>query len=618
MYRYGYLKVAAATPAITIGNPIENAKQITKQLNTMKAAITVFPELTLTGYSLSDLFYQESIIDDAKKALRYVLDQSTYQGVYILGLPLNVYGILYNCAVVCQKGAVLGVIPKHYLPNDHEFYEKRWFHSGLNTEIKSIDLFNQKVPFGYLLFQESAKHITFGVEICQDLWATYSPGDDMSLNGANLIFNLSASSEHVGKRLSRRTVVSDHSRKQMSAYIYTSCGSFESTSEVLFSNHKLIASQGTILKESASFDLNANEIVADIDVTSINYHKRQNSTYRDFHMKEVKSYQFISVDIASVESYQFETPLNKLPFLPETDQEKHLKFANDLQVHALAKRLMSLPKASNKIILGISGGLDSTLALIVSHQAMVLLGRDPKDIIAVTMPSKVTSEKTQAFALKLMEHLHVTGLEIPIKSSVDLHLKALDHETIDVTYENTQARIRTLFLMNLANKYHGIVLGTGDLSEIALGFMTYNGDHMSMYNINSGLPKTWIRALMTYHGHHTHPCLKDVFDGILAMPVTPELLEEQDTEAFIGQYDINDFILYHHIEHGADEPKIEWLIEQTFGLKPDESQTYVNRFFNRFYTQQFKRQTMPEGPKILNISLSPRGEYRMPSDIKRK
>lgn len=618
MYRYGYLKVAAATPAITIGNPNINAKEIIRQLNQMNAAITVFPELTLTGYSLSDLFYQETIIDEAKQALKHVLLHTTYQGVYILGLPLNVYGILYNCAVVCQKGKVLGIIPKHYLPNDHEFYEKRWFHSGLDTEIKSIELFDKNVPFGYLLFQDATKHITFGVEICQDLWATYSPGDDMSLNGANLIFNLSASTEHVGKRLTRRTVVADHSRKQMSAYVYTSCGSFESTSEVLFSNHKIIASQGTILKESASFDLNANEIVADIDMTSINYHKRQNSTYRDFHMKEVKSYQFISIDVASVDDYMFETPLNRLPFLPVKAQEKHLKFANDLQVHALAKRLMSLPEKANKIIIGVSGGLDSTLALIVSHQAMTLLNRDPKDIIAVTMPSKITSEKTQSFALKLMEHLNVTALQIPIKSSVDLHLKELDHDTIDITYENTQARIRTLFLMNLANKYNGFVLGTGDLSEIALGFMTYNGDQMSMYNINSGLPKTWVRALIKYHSIHTQPCLKDIFEAIIDMPVTPELLEEQDTEAFIGEYDINDFILYHHIEHGADEPKIQWLIEKTFKRSPKECQTYVDRFFNRFYTQQFKRQTMPEGPKILNISLSPRGEYRMPSDIKRK
>jgi NAD+ synthase (glutamine-hydrolysing) len=618
MFKHGMLKVAAATPKIVIGDPTENAKRITNLLNHSQAAITVFPELTITGYSLSDLFYQESVIKEAMDGLDTILKQATYPGVYILGIPLNVYGILYNCAVVCQKGQVLGVVPKHYLPNDHEFYEKRWFHTGLNTEIKHIKLFGIDVPFGYLLFQEQQKNITFGVEICQDLWATYSPGDDMSLNGANLIFNLSASSEHVGKRLLRRNVVCDHSRKQMSAYVYCSCGQFESTSEVLFSNHKIIAAQGLMIKESSSFDLTENMLIADIDITSINYHKRQNSTYRDFHMKEVKSYQYIDVLIEDHDDYIFEDEINTLPFLPTSNHDKDLKFANDLQVHALAKRLESLPPDVNKIVLGVSGGLDSSLALLVSHQAMKLLNRDPKDIIAVTMPSEVTSSKTQAYAAKLMEHLKVKSLTIPIKNAVDLHLKDLDHESIDVTYENTQARIRTLFLMNLSNKHQGFVLGTGDLSEIAMGFMTYNGDQMSMYNVNAGLPKTWVRALIDYHGRITYPCLKDVLKDILDLPVSPELLEDQKTEDFIGRYDINDFILYHHIQNGAYEDKIEWLIQKAFKLSKKEAQIYVKRFFKRFYTQQFKRQTMPEGPKILNISLSPRGEYRMPSDIKRK
>lgn len=618
MYKHGILKVAAATPNIIVGNPTFNAERIIEVLNSMQAAITVFPELSVTGYSMSDLFYQESVIKDALDALQRILKETTYQGVYILGMPLNVYGILYNCAVICQRGQILGVVPKHYLPNDHEFYEKRWFHSGLNTEIKSIRLFDDVVPFGYLLFEERKKSVIFGVEICQDLWATYSPGDDMSLNGANLIFNLSASSEHVGKRRLRENVVCDHSRKQMSAYVYASCGQFESTSEVLFSNQKIIARQGELIKSSSSFDLEANTLVADIDITAINYHKRQSSTYRDFHMKEVKSYQSIDFIIDEVDRFVFEDALPTHPFIPSQDQEEALAFANNLQVHALAKRISTLPDDANKIVIGLSGGLDSTLALLVSHQAMKLLNRDPKNIIAVTMPSEVTSSLTQGFAAKLMEHLNVTGLIKPIKDAVDLHLKNLNHTEVDVTYENTQARIRTLFLMNLANKYQGFVLGTGDLSEIAMGFMTYNGDQMSMYNINAGLPKTWVRALIGYHAKATYPCLSDVLKGILDMPISPELLQDQKTEDFIGRYDINDFILYHHLENGGYEAKIEWLITEAFALSTDDAKLYVKRFFKRFYTQQFKRQTMPEGPKILNISLSPRGEYRMPSDVRRK
>ena len=618
MYKNGYIKVCAATPQIRCASPKDNANKIIEVLNQSHAAITVFPELTITGYSASDLFYQASVILEAKQALKHILESTTYQGVYILGLPLDILGILYNCAVVCQQQNVLGIIPKHYLPNDHEFYEKRWFHSGLDTEIKSIDLFGKNIPFGYILFENRDKHVTFGVEVCQDLWATYSPSDDMSLSGANMIFNLSASSEHVGKRALRQTVVKDHSRKQMSAYIYTSCGGFESTSEVLFSNHKMIAATGNLLAESQSFALESNTLYADIDLTAIMYHKRQNSTYRDCHMKEVKDYQRVPVVIFEKADYQFEKPLSKTPFIPEKDVDEHLAFANHLQVYALAERIKSLPENHQKVIIGISGGLDSTLALLVAKQAFTLLKKSSKDIIAVTMPTNITSEKTKSYATMLMDALDVTALEIPIQDSVDLHLEQLKHSKVDVTYENTQARIRTLFLMNLANKHQGIVLGTGDLSEIALGFMTYNGDQMSMYGINSGLPKTWIKALVQYHATHTFHDIKDLLMSILETPISPELLKNQETEKFIGKYVVNDFILYHHLENGADQEKMIWLVQTAFVFSFEQAKTYVDRFFQRFYTQQFKRQAMPEGPKILNISLSPRGEYRMPSDIKRK
>lgn len=618
MYKHGYIKVAAVTPKISVGDIELNKLEILKVLNRSRASLTVFPELTVTGYSASDLFYQGSFIDQALKAIAYIIEHTTYQGVYMIGAPLDIYGVLYNCALVIQKEHILGVIPKHYLPNHHEFYEKRWFHSGKDSQLNEIDLFNKKVPFGYLLFEDIDKHIRFGVEVCQDLWATYAPSDDMSLAGANLIFNLSASSEYVGKQSLRRHAVLDHSRKQMAAYVYTTSGHYESSSEIVFSSHKVIASLGELVAESQAFTDEETHLYADIDVMGINYQKRQDSTYRDMHLKNENKYQYIKIDINETNEYKFEHVLNQTPFISTYNTEEDIKVANHLQIFALIKRLESIPKSANKIIIGISGGLDSALALLVSHQAMIYLKRDPRDIIAVTMPAQVTSNKSKSAALELMDKLKVTSIEIPISKAVDLHLESIEHKDKDVTYENTQARMRTMILMNLANKHGGFVLGTGDLSEIALGWMTYNGDQMSMYAINTGLPKTWVKLLIDYHAKHDYKHISNVLNHILKAPITPELKVDQDTEITIGRYDINDFILFHHLINGADESKIKWLIREAFKLDDHETETYVNRFFKRFYTQQFKRQTLPEGPKILGISLSPRGEYRMPSDVKRK
>lgn len=618
MYKHGYIKVAAVTPKISVGDIEFNKKQITKVLDKSKASLTVFPELTVTGYSSSDLFYQGSFIKEALDAIKYIKEHTTYEGIYMLGAPLDIYGVLYNCAIVIQKHKILGVVPKHYLPNHHEFYEKRWFHSGKDSVLTEIDLFNQKVPFGYLIFEDIDKHIRFGLEICQDLWATYSPSDDMSLAGANIIFNLSASSEYVGKQSLRRHAVLDHSRKQMAAYIYTSSGHYESSSEIVYSSHKVVASLGELVAESHAFTDEETHLYADIDVMGINYQKRQDSTYRDMHLKNENKYQYINIDVSESKNYTFEKSLNQTPFISPYNLEEDIKVANHLQIFALIKRLESIPKSANKIILGISGGLDSALALLVSHQAMIYLKRDPKDIIAVTMPAFVTSKKSKSYALELMDKLGVTSIEIPISEAVDLHLESIDHKDKDVTYENTQARMRTMILMNLANKHGGFVLGTGDLSEIALGWMTYNGDQMSMYAINAGLPKTWVKLLIDFHAKNEYKHIAKVLNHILEAPITPELKEDQDTEITIGRYDINDFMLYHHLINGAGEDKITWLVKEAFKLDNEALKTYVNRFFKRFYTQQFKRQTLPEGPKILGISLSPRGEYRMPSDVKRK
>jgi NAD+ synthase (glutamine-hydrolysing) len=597
MFKYGLIKVAAATPKISVGDIQHNKKEILSILKETKSSV---------------------IISEAKQALKEIMDETTYKGIFIIGAPLDLYGILYNCAVVIKQKKVIGVIPKHYLPNYHEFYEKRWFHTGYKTTMKNIKLFGEQVPFGYLIFEDADQNIRIGVEVCQDLWAAYSPSDDMSLAGANMFFNLSASPERVGKLEVRRNLVLDHSRKQMAAYIYTSSGHFESSSEVVFSGHKLIANQGSMVAEDKAFSMDSSVLTADIDISAINYQKRQDSTYRDMHMMIQNQYQFVPVKFEESETFEFEHKISQKPFIPEQNINEEIELANNLQVFALIKRLESLPESSNKIVIGVSGGLDSALALLVSHQAMKKLGRDTKDIIAVTMPAQATSKQSKSAAIKLMDGLDVTKLEIPIAKSVDLHLKSISHIEKDVTYENAQARMRTMVLMDLANKYGGFVLGTGDLSEIALGWMTYNGDQMSMYAVNAGLPKTWVQLLIGYHANNLYTNIGETLNKILQAPITPELLENQDTEKSIGRYDVNDFILFHHLEHGADEEKIEFLIRNAFDFSKEEANHYVKRFFKRFYSQQFKRQTLPEGPKILGISLSPRGQYRMPSDVKRK
>lgn len=617
MYKKGFLKVAAVTPDIIVGDTLHNRQSITKSLDQLDVSIAVYPELCITGYSASDMFYQPAFLQEALDALAHIMNQTTYQGIYILGMPLDIYGALYNTGVVVQKGKILGVVPKYYIPNHHEFYEKRWFHSGLDTNMSTIEILNQQVPFGAMMFIEQEKHIRFGVEVCQDLWATYSPSDDMSIAGANLIFNLSASSEYVTKPNLRRHTVLDHSRKQMGAYVYTSTGTFESTSEVPYSPHQMIAVQGEMVREYMEYKMQEHTLVADIDIEGINFLKRQDSTYRDMHFKHQQTYQMINIHLDETSHYTFDQPLNPLPFIPLENRDEAIFQAMKLQVLSLVKRIDSMPESAKNVVVGISGGLDSTLALLCAHQAVLTLNRDPKSIIAVTMPSDVTSNQTYTRALQMMKTLGVTLLDLPIKDMLNQHLKELNHETIDVTYENSQARIRTLNLMNLANKYQGFVLGTGDLSEIALGFMTYNGDHMSMYAINSGLPKTWIRLLVDYYGTSIYPELKETLQEVIDAPVTPELKENQDSEDFIGRYDMNDFMLYHHLVQGADEDKMKFLLFHAYGLQSDESETYVQRFFTRFYQSQFKRQTMPEGPKLLNFSLSPRGEYRMPSDVKR-
>lgn len=616
MTKNGYIKASLVSPRISIGNPLKNVDTILNILNHSQSAITLFPELSITGYTSGDLFFQEEYLNQALEALNKIIDGTTYKGVFILGMPLKVQDVLFNCAVVIEGKTIKGVIPKYFLPNSKEFYEKRWFQSGFQAHFNKVKLLNQEVPFGKMIFKDEKNDITFGVEICQDMWAIQTPGDELSLAGAHMIFNLSASTESVFKPETRKYAVLDQSRKHVGAYLYTSSGSTESTADLIFSSHKLVASLGELIDESTLIH-DQDILTADINIEAIRYQRRIDSTFRDEQIYQHQSIPKISVHFDVPDTYRFEKPLNPYPFLPESHDMHSLKLANEIQVRGLIKKLEHMPKS--KIVIGVSGGLDSALALLVAHQAMKRLNRDLKDIIAVTLPSKVTKNDTLSDALNLMHKLDVTALEIPIYEQVKLHLQSINHQgDLDITYENAQARIRTLILMDLANQHHGFVLGTGDMSEIALGWMTFNGDQMSMYGVNSGVTKTWVQTLIKYHLNHDYKALKDTLERIVERPISPELKDDQKTEDVVGRYDINDFILYHHLVSGANEAKCGWLVQEAFNLTEAAALVYANRFFDRFYNQQFKRQPMPEGPKVLKVSLSPRGELRLPSEIKRK
>lgn len=615
MYKNGFVKVMAATPKIIVGDITNNQNEILKILNNTKAAFVVFPELAITGYSASDLFYQTDFLNKALQALENILKNNTHQGLSVIGMPLDINGGLFNVGVVIQKNNILGVVPKYFLPNNQEFLEKRWFIPATDIKIKVVNILNQSVPFGNIIFKEKSKDINLGIEICQDLWSIKSPSDDLAMAGANIILNLSASTEIINKEERRRIAVLDHSRKQMAAYVYTTTGIYESSSEALFSSHKLIAELGQLIIEGDPISYEASSIEADININKINYQRRQDSNYRDSIFKNEFEYQEVEFNLETTTNFAFTNEVNKLPFVPN---ERGLKKVYDILVASLVKKILSLPENNRKITIGISGGLDSTHALIIAKAAFAKLNLPFNHIYPVIMPSSISSKQSSNDAIALINGLGLKEEVINIEEILNKHLDDINHNEKDVTYENAQARIRTLILMNLANKYKGFVLGTGDLSEIALGFMTYNGDQMSMYAINAGLPKTLIQKLVLYYANNELIHLKDVLTKIVDKPISPELLNNQKTEDIIGSYQINDFILYYHLETGLAEEALIWLIEKTFNIENDAAQKYVNRFMKLFYNQQFKRATLPEGPKVFDISLSPRNSYKMPSDIVRK
>lgn len=615
MYLNGFLKVAAVTPKIIAGDIENNKNEVISILNKSKAGLLVFPELTLTGYSIADLFFQDNTIDKALVALSEILKVNKFEGLAFIGMPLSINNVLFNVGVVIQGKNILGIIPKYYLPNNGEYTEKRWFESGFKANISEIEILNQRVPFGHILFKEKSKDIILGVEICQDMWQINPPSNDLALAGANVIVNLSASSQLIGKDDVRREIVKENSRRQAGAYIYTTSGIYESSSENLYSSHKVIAEMGKVLVEGSSIEYDRSLVEADINITKINFLRRKDSNYRSTAFGNELKYTIVEFSLKETKDYQFSNTFNKNPYVLSDDK---LKQVYDILTASLVKKLLSLPESNRRIILGLSGGLDSAHALIIAESAISKLNLPKSNVIPVLLPAKVSTENSVSYASELAVGLGFEPKIINIEKMVEQHLKDLEHNDLDVTYENAQARIRTLTLMDLANKYPGIVLGTGDLSEIALGFMTYNGDQMSMYGINAGLPKTLIQSLVKYYANNNYTYVKDVLLSIVNKKISPELLDEQSTEDIIGTYQINDFIMHYHLECGFEHDELIWLVKTVFELSIEEATTYVERFIKRFYNQAFKRTVMPEGPKVFEFSLSPRYTFKLPSDLVRK
>lgn len=631
MKENGFVRVGALVNKLSLGNAIENAKEISRQIKKAYEAgveIIVTPELSLTGYTCGDMFLQDKLIKDSIIGLEYVLSETKSLNIIsIIGMPISTNNALFNCGVVINRGKLLGIIPKTYIPNYKEFYECRWFSSSLNLDINEIELLGQKVPIGCdLLFQDRKNpNITFAIEICEDLWVVTPPSNDYAKSGATIIFNLSSSNELIGKHNYRKNLIFSQSSKTISAYIYASSGMLESTSDILFGGASLIYENGTLLKEGERFLIESNIIYQDIDVLRLVNDRRVNKSFN--FSSDNKIYRRINIDIHNNIS-KLERKYSKYPFVPKDDilrNERCLEIIN-IQSSALARRLIQLNYP--KCVIGMSGGLDSTLAFLVTVRAFEKLNLDNKDIIGITMPGFGTTDRTYNNSIKLVESYNATLKEINIKEACTIHMKdiGLNLTDISITYENIQARERTQILMDVANMEKGIVIGTGDLSELALGWCTYNGDHMSMYSVNSSIPKTLIRYLVKWFMDNEKGIRHDVLKDILSTPISPELLPPdkygnivQKTENSIGPYVLHDFFLYHFLRYGVRPKKLYFLALHTFNdFSREDILNYLKIFINRFFTQQFKRNCVPDGIKVGSISLSPRGDLRMPSDMEYK
>lgn len=622
--RQGFIKVAALTPKVTVADTQANWKEICRLMDEAEAKgakILVFPELCITGYTCGDLFYQQVLLREAKKEL-LAIAKYTQRKDYLafVGLPLEYNGKLYNVAAAVTQGKVLGLVPKTHIPNYNEFYERRHFAPGMKQPVPVALDEDTVVPMGTrVLFQcRQMPELKIGAEICEDVWAPNPPGVEHALAGATLLVNLSASDETTGKDMYRKSLVTGQSGRLICGYVYCSAGDGESTQDVVYSGHNLIAENGTLLAESRRF---CNEsIYTELDMVRLNEERRRMSTF----MTSDESY--INVEFSlKEEKTELTRFVDPAPFVPgnKADREKRCEEIFMIQAMGLKKRLEHTHAAT--AVVGISGGLDSTLALLVMVKAFDLIGKDHKDIVAVTMPGFGTTDRTYDNAVSLIKSLGATFREVSIVDSVRVHFKDIgqDEAVHDVTYENGQARERTQILMDIANKSGGMVIGTGDMSELALGWATYNGDHMSMYGVNASVPKTLVRHLVCYYADTcADETLQKVLYDVLDTPVSPELLPPEDgkisqkTEDIVGPYELHDFFLYYILRFGCTPKKIYRLANYAFAGTYDTEtiQKWLKTFYRRFFSQQFKRSCLPDGPKVGTVAVSPRGDLRMPSD----
>jgi NAD+ synthase (glutamine-hydrolysing) len=629
--KMGYIRAGTAVPKIQIANPQANVVEIIHLVE--RAAqdlvkVLVFPELCLTGYTCADLFHQRLLLDQAQEALQRLLEATReIDMLIVVGIPVESDNQLFNCAAVLHLGKILGVIPKTFIPNYSEFYEKRWFSPAGGRIKETVVLCEQEIPFSeHLLFQDKSSSLCLGVEICEDLWMPVPPSSYHALYGANLMVNLSASNELVGKTEYRKALISQQSARCLTGYIYASAGPSESTTDLVFGGQAIIAENGVILEEK-QFEESI-VVSADIDIEKLSNERRKSNSFMG--RVEPRIYRTICFafqnTVTLMEPQELKRQIDAYPFVPgnKADREVRCREIFTIQLTGLVQRLQKA--GIKKAVLGISGGLDSTLALLVCREAFAKLGYPYQDILGITMPGLGTTERTRGNAQDLMQELGINSQEISIIEACLLHFRDIGHDPAvrDITYENVQARERTQILMDIANQEGGLVVGTGDLSELALGWCTYNGDHMSHYAVNVGVPKTLVKYLVAWYADTTaNPQISRILKDILDTPISPELLPpnprgtiEQKTENVIGPYDLHDFFLYYMMRWGFSPAKVYLLACKAFADKFSDQEilSWLKVFYRRFFSQQYKRSCLPDGPKVGSICLSPRGDWRMPSD----
>lgn len=622
---YGMIRAAAASLRLKVADPTYNKEKIKEAIDCAEqkgTRLIVLPELCVTGYTCADLFFTKSLQNSAENALKETIEYTSGKNIVAaVGMPVPFYNSLYNCAVVIGNGRIYGIVPKIHLANYNEFYEKRWFASGSDFKsCQNIDFCGFETTIGSQIFDLGGGAV-LGVELCEDLWVPTPPSGSLTLSGANIIANLSASDEYVSKAQYRRDLVSNQSARCICAYVYSGAGVCESTTDLVFSGATLIAENGSVIAQGKRFARDNEIIVSDIDIERLNSQRRGNMSFENS-LNELKITQIPLNNNENDLTYRF---VDAHPFVPSDDEKRRERCEEIFAIQAagLAKRLEHV--GSKGCVIGISGGLDSTLALLVAVEAMKLIGKPSSDILGITMPGFGTTDRTYNNAIDLMKSLGVTIKEISIKDACVQHMKDIEHDEAvkDITYENTQARERTQILFDMANKHNCLLVGTGDLSELAMGWCTYNGDHMSMYGVNASVPKTLVRYLVDYVAKISDEKTKAILLDVLDTPVSPELLPPdsdgkiaQKTEDNIGPYELHDFFLYNFVRFGFEKDKLRRLAIKAFDGVYDSAtiEKWLGVFMKRFFISQFKRSCIPDSPKVGSVSLSPRGDWRMPSD----